>query len=414
MLDGIKMAVNILEAFDIILDNVKPVEYELVPIENIVHRVSATTLKAKISLPPYNNSAMDGYGVKLKQKKNKVKVVDTILAGENKKANIKEDEVIKIMTGAKVPPNIEAIVPFEEVEKKDGYIFLPNNIKSNQHIRFIAEDVKNGEILIEIGKELNFADITLFASQGISHINIFRKPRVSVFTSGGELRLHFEQKKDYQIYNSNTPTMLVRLKELGCESIFVGMAEDNVESLKELIKNSLPYDLIITSGGISKGEADFTKEAFESFELQNLFEGISIKPGKPTVFGKINNTYILNLPGNPLAASLIFEVFGRIIIQKLKGSTNIYHNFILAKLGEDLNIKKGRVTIVPGLFDGEYFYPSKKRSPGMVGVLYKANSLIIIHHEVQSLKKENPVKVIPINFNFFTDFKKDIFTLGDL
>jgi len=398
------MAVDLIEAFNVILDNVKPVEYELVPIENIVNRVSATSLKAKISLPPYNNSAMDGYGVRINQAGSKVKV------GQNKEIELKKDEVIKIMTGAKVPSNIEAIVPFEDVEVKDDFIILPNNIKQNQHIRFVGEDIKEGELLIEKGKELNFADITLFASQGISHIKVFRKPRVSVFTSGGELKLHFEQKKDYQIYNSNTPTMLVRLKELGCESIFVGMAKDNINNLKELIKNSLPYDLIITSGGISKGEADFTKEAFESFELKNLFEGISIKPGKPTVFGKINNTYILNLPGNPLAASLIFEVFGRIIIQKLKGSSKIYHNFILAKLGKDLNIKKGRVTIVPGVFDGEYFYPSKKRSPGMVGVLYKANSLIIIHQEVQNLKKESLVKVIPINFNFFTDSKKDIFT----
>ena len=126
--------------------------------------------------------------------------------------------------------------------------------------------------------------------------------------------------EEYQIYNSNTPTLLARTKELGADVTFVGMAKDNVESLKEMISNSLYADFIITSGGISVGDADFTKEAFDSFDMETLFHGITIKPGKPTVFGKINNTYILNLPGNPLAAALIFEVFGKIIMQNLLGT----------------------------------------------------------------------------------------------
>jgi molybdopterin molybdotransferase len=406
------MAVSINEAIDKIISNISPIEYELVPIENIVNRVSANNLQVSFSLPPYNNSAMDGYGVKLAQAGSKVKVIDTILAGDDKEINLNDNEVIKIMTGAKVPDCIEAIVPFEDAKIIDNEVILPTNIKSNQHIRFVGEDIKKDEILFGRGKELNFADITLLASQGISHIKVYRKPRVSVFTSGGELKLHFEQKAPYQIYNSNTPTMLVRLKELGCESVFVGMAKDNINSLKELISNSLPYDLIITSGGISVGEADFTKEAFSEFDMINFFEGISIKPGKPTVFGKVNHTYILNLPGNPLAASLIFELFGRIIIQKLKGSKDIYHNYILANLSEDLNIKPGRETIIPGFFDGEKFYPSSKRSPGMVGVLYKCNSFIITAKDVSKLNKNSKVKVLPINFNFFTSNKKDIFTYG--
>ncbi|MBI3874043.1 MAG: molybdopterin molybdotransferase MoeA, partial [Arcobacter sp.] len=288
-------------------------------------------------------------------------------------------------------------------------IILPSKIIQNQHIRFIGEDIEKGELLLSDGDEINFATITLFASQGITHIKIYRQPKVSVFTSGEELKLHYEQIEDFQIYNSNTPTLLARAKELGADVVFVGMAKDNVESLREMIANSLYSDFIITSGGISVGEADFTKEAFEAFDIEIIFNGIDIKPGKPTLFGKINNTYVLNLPGNPLAAALIFEVFGKIILQILGGNKNIYHNFILAKLQNDLPNKKGKTTIIPGFFDGEYFISEPKRLPGMVGVLHKCNSMIILNKHRDLILKDEIVKVLPINWKFFSNIQKDFF-----
>jgi molybdopterin molybdotransferase len=196
---------------------------------------------------------------------------------------------------------------------------------------------------------------------------VYKKPKVAVFASGNELKMHFEKVEKYQLYNTNTPMILARAKELGADVTFAGMAKDNVQSLKDMINNSLSSDLIITSGGISVGDADFTQEAFEEFDFCKIFQGIVIKPGKPTLFGRINDTYILNLPGNPLAAALIFELFGKIILQILTGSKDIYHNTIKAKLKNNLKNKKGRPTIIPGFFDGEFFKPSHKRSPGMVG-----------------------------------------------
>jgi len=404
------MSICIKEALRIIKDNIKKVSYEIVPIENAQNRISAQDIYAKYSLPTYNNSAMDGYGVKLEDKYKKVKVIDTILAGSSKQPIIEQNQSIKIMTGARVPSSVEAVVPFELVEKIDeDYIILPKDIKSNQHIRFMGEDIKKGEKILSDGDEINFATITMLASQGISHIKIYRQPKISVFTSGEELKLHYESIESHQIYNSNTPTLLARAKELGADVTFVGMAKDNVESLKEIISNSLYADLIITSGGISVGEADFTKEAFDAFDMEILFDGISIKPGKPTVFGKIGNTYILNLPGNPLAAALIFEIFGKIIMQKLTGSKELFFNTILTKMDNDFTNKKGRTTIIPGFFDGEFFTPSKKRMPGMVGVLHHCNSMIILNKNKEFIKKDEIVKVLPINWKFFTSKEKDFF-----
>ncbi|HIP12738.1 MAG TPA: molybdopterin molybdenumtransferase MoeA [Arcobacter sp.] len=405
------MGICIKEALRIIQSNVTKVSFEIIPIENTQNRISAQDIYATHSLPTFNNSAMDGYGVKLSDASKKVKVIDSIFAGSSKQTNFNESQCIKIMTGARVPSSVDAVIPHELVEIVDeDYIILPSNIKQNQHVRFLGEDIKKEDKILNIGDEINFATITMLSSQGITHVKVYRQPKISVFTSGEELKLHYEKIEDYQIYNSNTPTLLARAKELGADVTFVGMAKDNIESLKEMISNSLYADFIITSGGVSVGEADFTKDAFNEFDMEVLFDGITIKPGKPTVFGKIGNTYVLNLPGNPLAAALIFEVFGKIILQILTGNKKVYHNYIATKLSEDLPNRKGRTTIIPGFFDGEYFIPSEKRLPGMVGVLHNCNSIIVLDKHNELIKKDSQVKVLPINWKFFTQIQKDLFS----
>lgn len=403
------MSICIKEALRIIHKSITAISYEIVSIENAQERILAEDIYAKLSLPSFNNSAMDGYAVKLSDANKKVKVIDTILAGSEKRTNFKEQECVKIMTGARVPSTTEAIVPQELVTVMNKNTILLPDLKPNQHIRFIGEDIDKGEKLLYEGDDLNSASVTVLASQGITHVKVYRKPKISVFASGEELKLHYEEIEEYQIYNSNTPTLLARTKELGADVTFVGIVKDNVDSLKEMISNSLYADFIITSGGTSVGDADFTKEAFDSFDMKTLFNGITIKPGKPTVFGKIIDTYILNLPGNPLAAALIFEVFGKIIMQKLSGSKNIYHNTLLAKMGEKLDNKKGRTTIIPGFFDGEYFTASKKRAAGMVGVLHKCNSIMVLNKQNEKIEKDALVKILPINWKFFTDTEKDYF-----
>lgn len=356
---------------------------------------------------------MDGYAILFDDRNNELDVIDTIFAGDNTNITLNKNCCVKIMTGAKIPSNATAIIPKEETKLlNNNKIKIKNKIKVKefQHIKFIGEDISLNEKLINIGDRINFSKITLLSSQGISHLKVYKKPKIAVFASGEELKLHYEKIEDYQIYNSNTPTFIARAKELGCEVTFMGQAKDSVESIKELINNSLNADLIITSGGVSVGDADFTKEAFQTLDFDTIIDGIIIKPGKPTIFGKIKNTYILNLPGNPLASALIFELFGRLIIQKLIGSNNLYHNFILGKLSNKLEIKKGKYTIIPGMFDGEYFHVIEKRSPGMVNVLSKANSMIVLDDEIEKLPKDYMLKILPINWKFFTDIKKDFIT----
>ena len=405
------MAINIHEAIQIISSLNINLEFEIIPIENAVNRIISQDIYANQSLPKFNNSAMDGYAIIHKSKDKELKIIDTIFAGDDNNSLLDENSCIKIMTGARIPSNATAIVPKEDTKELDnGNIKIEKQVKEFQHIRFIGEDIKENELLITKGDEINFAKVTLLASQGITHIKVYKKPKIVVFSSGEELKLHYEKIEPHQIYNSNTPTLISRAKELACDVNFIGQAKDSVESIKQLIQNSLDANLIITSGGVSVGDADFTKDAINKLNYENIFDGIFIKPGKPTVLGKINNTYILNLPGNPLASSLILELFGRVLIQKLIGSNEIYPNYILGKLDEELILKKGRVTIIPGTFNGEYFSISKKRSPGMVSTLSSSNSMIVIDEKVEKLTKDSLVKILPINWKFFNKENKDFLT----
>jgi molybdopterin molybdotransferase len=404
------MAVAPLESLKLIVNSVKVLNKEVLSIENSLGRVIAQDIYAPFSLPKYNNSAMDGYAVIYGDDSEELIVIEKIFAGENKDVTLSKGVCVKIMTGARIPKNCTAIVPQEDVEiLSNGNIKIPK-IKENQNIRFIGEDIKEGEKIIVVGDEINFAKITLLVSMGITHIEAYQKPKVVVFASGDELKQYYEKIESHQICNSNTPSFVARCKELGCDVTFTKTSSDSLESLKSIIENSLQSDFIITTGGVSVGEADFTKGAFGELGFETIFDGIIIKPGKPTVFGKIGHTYVLNLPGNPLAAGLIFEMFGKIAVESLKGSSKKYHGFILAKLGVDIKNKAGRITLMPGFFDGECFVPALKMSPGMVSVLSDCNSMIALDSDVADLKQNDVVKVLPINWKFLTNEYKDFLT----
>jgi len=407
------LSVTIKEAINLIISEKVNHDTQIIPIETSLKRVSAQNIKAKIALPIFNNSAMDGYALRSEgelEKGSSFKVVGKILAGEDKDFDLKKGEAVKIMTGARVPLKADSVVPQENVKIDGEFIKLLKDFKEGANIRYRGEDINEKEIVLKKGEEIKAAHIALLASQGITHIEVFAKPRVAVFVSGDELKLHFEKLEKSQIYNSNTYYLISRIEELGCEAVFMGKSKDNLDSIKDFIRRSLKFDMIITSGGVSVGEADYTKRAFGELGFKPFFSKVNIRPGKPTTFGKIANTWILNLPGNPLAGALNFEIFARLAIAMRRGLKNIYQSFIEVPILHDFKKKKGVDAVIPGILEKNGFRVVSKFAPGMVNVLQKCNGFIILSSEKESVKEKEIVKFIPLDWDMRSDEFEDFIT----
>jgi len=273
------MAVSITQALDIIYKNTPIINAELLPIEQALGRVMNEDSIATFDLPRFDNSAMDGYAVKCADANTTVSCIDVIYAGDNPEITLQPTQAIKIMTGAPIPDGCEAVIPIENVTVDNMQITLPEEIKKDGHIRHAGEDIKSGAVYLHKGEKVTAYSVALLASQGVTHLRVTRKIKVAVFGTGDELRPHFEKIAPHQLYNSNTPMFLARAKELGCEVQYIGSSGDTMESLTSAIKSALNADIIITSGGISMGDKDFTKEAFTNLGMTLHFDKVDIKPG---------------------------------------------------------------------------------------------------------------------------------------
>lgn len=404
------MASSILEALDIIATEITPVDKEIIPIEMAVGRVVTEDYIATFDLPRFNNSAMDGYAVKVTAAGNEVTCSGVIYAGDNPEMILKEKDSLKIMTGAPIPEGCEAIVPIENVTQVGEKVLLPSGIKLNNFIRMAGEDIKKGTIFLRDGEVINAYTVASLASQGITHVSVTRVIKVAIFGTGDELRPHFEKIEAHQLYNSNSPMFLTRSQELGCDVRFIRTSADTLEALESSIKSTLDADIIITSGGVSVGDKDFTKEAFTNLGMQVHIDKIDIKPGRPTIVGSINKTVIVNLPGNPLAAMVNYELFVRAIIRKMSGRSDYHHATIETKMKNDFSVRGGKYAVVLGKFDGLSFDALKSQMPGMVSPMQKAEGLILITPDVKELKKGVSVKMIPINWEFGSSKKEVLFS----
>ena len=294
--------VTIDKALDIIYSTVTKKSRHIIPIEESVGSISAKSYKASFDLPRFDNSAMDGYAVKLSDAGSEVRVKEITYAGDTPEEILKEGEAIKIMTGAPTPNGCEAIVPIENIVESKNGITLPTDIKPDAMVRWRGEDIKSGTTFLDANEKITAYSLALLSSQGITHIEVYRRPKVVIFSTGEELKAHYERIEAHQLYNSNAPMFYARAKELGCDVSYISSSGDSLDKLKSSVEEAMDADLILTSGGISVGDKDFTIDAFVELGMEILFSKVNIKPGKPTTFGKMGNRFVVNLPGNPLAA----------------------------------------------------------------------------------------------------------------
>ena len=299
-----------------------PTQIETLNLQQAANRICAEDVISPINVPSFDNSAMDGYAVRLADLKKSLtlSVAGKSFAGIPFQGSWPDQSAIRIMTGAMIPEGADAVVMQEQVNiNEDGTITFSELPKINQNIRRIGEDVKKGDIVLTQGDELNAVSLPLLASLGISEVKCYHRLKVAILSTGDELVEVGKPLEIGQIYDTNRFTVKLLLEKLHCEVIDLGLLPDNeAEFEKAFISAQKQADLVITSGGVSVGEADFTKTVLEKVGEINFWK-LAIKPGKPFAFGKLENAWFCGLPGNPVSALVTFYQLVQPLIAKLQG-----------------------------------------------------------------------------------------------
>jgi molybdopterin molybdotransferase len=294
-------------------------ETETLPLPAAPGRITACAVTSPINVPPFANSAMDGYALRLAEAGSALRIVGKAFAGAPFKGEWPAGSCIRIMTGAPIPPGTEAVVMQEQTEQEGEAIRITAEVAAGQNIRLAGEDIVQGATVLEAGIRLGAAELPLLASLGVAEVKVLRKLRVAIFSTGDELQPVGQPLAEGQIYDTNRFAVHLMLDKLGCEVIDLGIIRDDEQALREAFRQAdSQADVVISSGGVSVGEADYTKKMLE--ELGEIsFWKLAIKPGKPFAFGRLKESWFCGLPGNPVSAALTFYQLVQPLLARLAG-----------------------------------------------------------------------------------------------
>ena len=365
-------------------------ETETVGVLEAHGRVLARDLVSPISVPPHDNSAMDGYafaGGQLARAPLQLEVVGTALAGKAWQGEVRAGQCVKIMTGAIMPAGLDTVVPQEFTKTlADGRVEVPAGLlQPGDNRRFKGEDLMEGRPALRAGERLGPAAGGLVASLGIPQVEVFRRLKVAYFSTGDEILSLGEAPREGAVYDSNRYTVHGMLARLGCEVIDYGVVRDDPALLEQAFRDaSARADAIITSGGVSVGEADFTKAMMKKLG-DVAFWKIAMRPGRPMAVGRIGDAVLFGLPGNPVAVMVTFLAFVRPALLRMMGAAATQPVLLKAHSTEAMRKKPGRTEYQRGVVtrsaDGRLeVRTTGNQGSGVLSSMVQANGLIVLHH----------------------------------
>ncbi|MEZ0150662.1 MAG: gephyrin-like molybdotransferase Glp [Candidatus Reddybacter sp.] len=384
--------------------NCELINDERVSLADLPGRILAADVVSPINAPPADNSAMDGYAFNFAAAGSNIpeNAVFTLagkaLAGEPFVGAVKSGQCIRIMTGAEVPQGCDTVVMQENVEADGDTITLIKAPKPQANVRYVGEDIKKGETLFRAGHRLGPVDIGLLATMGIGAVTVQPRLKVAVFANGSELRAPGEVLAAGEIYDSNRYFLRAMLDRLGCDVVDIGVIPDDLEQLRAAYKRAdAAADVVITCGGASVGEADYTRQLL-SEQGDIGFWKVAIKPGKPFMFGHLASSTFFGLPGNPMSALVTFYQLVLPVLQQMQGVVAAPALALSARASCDIRRNRSRLEFLRASLttnsDGELeVTPDKQQSSGALSSFARSNCFILLDAGEQVLKQGKRVSV---------------------
>jgi molybdopterin molybdotransferase len=389
--------IQVNDALTIVAENSSKMPLQKIAVRKAQGYILAETVYSPIAMPPFRQSAMDGYAF-IYNGKHQYDVVSSSQAGDHSNVKLKENEAVRIFTGAFVPDDADTVVMQEHVMANENSILIAKMPEQFANVRAKGEQIDKNGIVFEANTLITPAAIGFLACLGITEIMVYKKPKVAILVTGNELVKPGEKLPKGKIYESNSVMLNAALQTIGIKKTKVFKVKDNLKATKKALKDILTkYDIVLISGGISVGDYDFVKEALLDNEVEELFYKINQKPGKPMFFGKKEETLVFALPGNPASSLTNFYIYVCPAIKNKMGFTEIHTTKIIRKLNSDITNNTGKTLFLKAKYDETNVTVLDGQSSAMLNTFSVANSLLIVPEEIEAYKKGQFVTLLPID-----------------
>lgn len=400
-LDVKKQWITLEQAIETIIQAVQTKQPIKLPLTQICGEILAEDVTAAIDQPPFPRSPLDGYAFRGKDSAGaskehpvRLKVVDKIYAGGTSSVTVQPGEAVRLMTGAMIPNGADCVIRQEDTDYSEDVVELYREIKPFQNYCRQGEDYQKGTLLLKAGTKLDFAAVGVLASNGVSAVRVYPKPKVGIIATGDELFDPGKPLPSGKIYDSNLFMMRARLHELGLETkaMQIGDSYDKVaDGIVQLLEST---DAVITTGGVSVGQKDILNESLPYLSAETLFHGLKMKPGSPAIFSIYRGKPVLSLSGNPFAAAATFELLARPMLAKLANDSTLNCKTTTAILATPFQKASPNRRFVRGLFQNGAVTLPQGHSSGQLSSMVGCNCLVDIAAGSGALKEQTLVKVV--------------------
>lgn len=395
--------IDIQKAAEIILSKVPRMEPVELPLQSAIGLILAEDIHSDVDLPPFDKSAMDGYAVRsedLTSGDTVLDVVEELAAGQTPTRRIEPGMCAKIMTGAPVPREADAVVMVEKTEPAgDGKVRILKAAIREENICIMGEDLERGDIGVSAGSLIRAQEAAILASIGGAHVRVYPPPEATIISTGDELVPFADKPGPGKIRDSNSVSVAARLARLGVKVKSHGIVRDDLAELRESIENGLSSDLLIVSGGVSMGDFDLVPAAMREAGIELFFEKVAVKPGKPTVFGRRDGTTVFGLPGNPVSSLVIAELLVVPAVREMIGAAEPLPTRTKAMLTEPMKHKGDRDSFVPVRMvfaDGWFVEPVEYHGSADIIGFARGNALAMLPKGVKRIEDGEKLEVITL------------------